>query len=105
EDDLNNIKKGIVAIGMSKKAVIMAYGYPPTHKTPHLTSDVWQYWYARVNKVNVYFKNDKVFKIETIGLAPYPGIIKSDVEATGGTKKNKIKENKLEEEDEEYEDE
>ena len=94
EADLENIKKGIITTGMSKKAVIMAYGYPPAHKTPLLTSDIWQYWYARVHKVNVYFKNDKVFKIETIGPAAYPGIVKSEVNQTGGVKKDKIQEKK-----------
>lgn len=88
--DIENIKKGIITIGMSKKAVIMAYGYPPTHKTPLLSSDAWRYWYARMHKVNVFFKNDKVFKIETIGPAPYPGIVKSDVEKAGGVKKDRI---------------
>ncbi len=104
EADLENIKKGVIAVGMSKKAVIMAYGYPPAHKTPRLSSDIWYYWYARLHKVNVYFKKDKVFKIETIGPAPYPGILRSDVDETGGTKKDKIKEKKLKIE-ENYEDE
>ena len=92
EADRENIKKGTITLGMSRKAVLMAYGYPPTHRTPLLTSDIWYYWYARLHKVNVYFKDDKVFKIETIEPAAYPGFIKSNVDSTGGIKSgNKTK--------------
>lgn len=84
EADRENIKKGIITLGMSKKAVLMAYGYPPTHKTPLLTSDIWYYWYARLHKVNVFFKDDKVFKIERIEPASYPGFKRSNVDSEGG---------------------
>ena len=86
EADRENIKSGVIAPGMSKKAVLMAYGYPPTHKTPLLTSDIWYYWYARLHQVVVYFKDDKVFKIEKIEPANFPGFIKSTVDSAGGTK-------------------
>ncbi len=92
ETDRENIKNGTIALGMSRKAVLMAYGYPPTHKTPLLTSDIWHYWYARLHKVIVYFKDDKIFKIETIEPAAYPGFIKSNVDSTGGIKSGKTKE-------------
>ena len=92
EADRENIKSGVIAPGMSKKAVLMAYGYPPTHKTPLLTSDIWYYWYARLHQVVVYFKDDKIFKIETIEPASYPGFVKSNVESTGGIKSGKTKE-------------
>ena len=93
EADRENIKKGIITLGMSTKAVLMAYGYPPTHKTPLLTSDIWHYWYARLHKVNVYFKDDKVFKIERIEPASYPGFTRSNVDSEGGIR-SKIKTNK-----------
>ncbi|MBU1054557.1 MAG: hypothetical protein KKC46_12135 [Proteobacteria bacterium] len=107
--DIENIKKGIITMGMSKKAVIMAYGYPPTHKTPQLSSNAWRYWYARMHKVNVFFKNDKVFKIETIGPIPHPGFIKSDVKKTGGVREDELKAKKQKKNDkdadaEDYED-
>jgi hypothetical protein len=93
EADRENIKTGTIAIGMSKKAVLMAYGYPPTHKTPLLTSDIWYYWYARLHEVIVYFKDDKIFKIEKIEPARFPGFNKSTVDSEGGIKlKNKTKE-------------
>lgn len=86
ETDRENIKNGVIAIGMSKKAVLMAYGYPPTHKTPLLTGDIWYYWYARFHKVNVYFKDDKVYKIEKIEPAPVLRFSKSNVDSEGGIK-------------------
>jgi hypothetical protein len=90
EADRENIKKGIITLGMSKKAVLMSYGYPPTHKTPLLTSDIWYYWYARLHKVNVFFKDDKVFKIERIEPASHPGFTRSTVDSEGGVR-SKIK--------------
>jgi len=93
EADRENIKSGVITPGMSKKAVLMAYGYPPTHRTPLLTSDIWYYWYARLHRVVVYFKDDKVFKIEKIEPANFPGFIKSTADSAGGTKSgNKTKE-------------
>ncbi len=59
-----NIMNGTVVEGMSKDAVIMAYGYPPTHKTPSLSRSVWRYWDARVEQMVVYFKGGKVSKID-----------------------------------------
>jgi hypothetical protein len=89
EADRENIKKGVITVGMSKKAVLAAYGYPPTHKTPLLTSDIWYYWYARLHKVNVYFKDDKVFKIEKIEPAPVFQFSKTTVDSEGGVKSGK----------------
>lgn len=57
------IKAGEIKTGMSKKAVLMAYGYPPGHKTPSLDGDTWLYWVNRFKKLSVYFKNDKVLDI------------------------------------------
>jgi len=89
ESDRENIKNGVIAIGMNKKAVLMAYGYPPTHKTPLLTSDIWHYWYARLHRINVYFKDDRIFKIEKIEPAAFPGFSKANVDSEGGVKKAK----------------
>lgn len=60
----DNVKKGTVAVGMSKKAVLMAYGYPPTHVTLSLNSNVWTYWISRGKRMEVYFADDKVTNIE-----------------------------------------
>ena len=50
-----------VEIGMSKKAVIVARGYPPAHRTPSLEAPEWLYWQNRWNKKAVRFdSNGKV---------------------------------------------
>ena len=51
---------GRVQIGMSKKAVLAAIGYPPQHQTPSLNGDTWTYWSSRTNRFAVIFKQDKV---------------------------------------------
>jgi len=66
ENEKENIKNGGIAPGMSKVAVIMAYGYPPSHKTPLLSSDLWHYWHSRLQKVIVHFKDNKLYKIESV---------------------------------------
>ena len=63
KNEKNNIKIGQIKEGMSKSAVLMSYGYPPTHRTPSLESDVWIYWSSRFMKITVYFTDGKVFNI------------------------------------------
>ncbi len=60
-----NIKNGTIEKGMSRAAVLMAYGYPPSHATPDLKDDKWTYWIAsfRGSPVSVYFRDDRVYKI------------------------------------------
>jgi hypothetical protein len=55
-----NIKAGEIAIGMSKDAVLMAYGYPPGHRTPSLEADQWVYWINRFVNRPVVFRNGRV---------------------------------------------
>ena len=57
-----NIKKGTIAVGMSKDAVLMAYGYPPTHRTPSIKSDSWGYWLDR-KSINLDFRDGKISNI------------------------------------------
>ena len=45
-----NIKNGTIAVGMSKAAVIAAYGYPPGNKTPSLDNELWTYWVSRMGR-------------------------------------------------------
>jgi len=58
-----HIASGTVAVGMSKKAVTTAIGYPPITKTANLNADTWVYWRHRFNTFNVNFKNGKVADI------------------------------------------
>ena len=41
--------------GMSKRAVIMAWGYPPEVATPATTLNIWKYWINRYRTILVYF--------------------------------------------------
>lgn len=58
------VKRGKIKTGMSKRAVVMAYGYPPRFRTPSLQKDVWKYWISRLSSVQVHFENGVVSKIE-----------------------------------------
>jgi hypothetical protein len=59
-----NIAAGTVVEGMSKKAVILALGYPPKHQTPTLASPQWRYWHNRFGTFIVHFKGDLVSRIQ-----------------------------------------
>jgi len=48
--EIEAIKTGSLCVGMSKAAVVVAYGYPPEHVTPSLDNDVWTYWMDRFRK-------------------------------------------------------
>jgi hypothetical protein len=55
-----NIKAGTVVPGMSAPAVVMACGYPPSHRTPDLGADAWVYWSNRIMSFKIVFKEGKV---------------------------------------------
>lgn len=61
----NAIAMAEVKKGMSKKAVLVAYGYPPAHKTPSLEGSEWLYWITRWNKIVVTFEGNKVSNVRT----------------------------------------
>ena len=56
--DQKGIEQGKALVGMSKKGVIYAIGYPPKHQTPSLDSNQWRYWSNRSNTFNVNFGSD-----------------------------------------------
>jgi len=60
EKEQKAIKSGIIEVGMSREAVLMAYGYPPTIRTPSLDTDRWTYWRNRWITQVADFKDDKV---------------------------------------------
>lgn len=64
EQERKNIKNGTIAAGMNKDVILAAYGYPPSHVTPDLSSNIWTYWESRVRKIIVHFKDNKVLNIE-----------------------------------------
>ncbi len=53
--EIEGIKSGEINPGMSKKAVLVAYGYPPEHVTGSLDMNTWTYWVNRFKKTNVDF--------------------------------------------------
>ena len=55
-----NIKTGTLREGMSKEAVLVAYGYPPTHRTPSTDYDSWVYWKSRMGNFTAMFKDGKL---------------------------------------------
>jgi len=57
------ILAGQVDAGMSREAVILALGYPPSHKTPSLEGDAWTYWRNRFVTFVVEFENGKVARV------------------------------------------
>lgn len=56
----NAIKYGHLIVGMTKEMVIIARGYPSSHQTPSLDSDIWKYWQDRFITRNVEFIDGKV---------------------------------------------
>ena len=72
-----NIKNGSITPGMSKEAVLMAYGYPPSHATHNISSNTWFYWKSKFKRLAVYFQNgkltfDKPDKSDLIAKIPEP---------------------------------
>jgi len=60
EREIRAIKDGIVVDGMSKHAVLVAYGYPPEHRTGSLFSNRWIYWRNKFVTFAICFdKNDR----------------------------------------------
>lgn len=54
-NEIGAIKEGKLKVGMSKKAVIVSWGYPPERKTKSLEENEWIYWIWRFQKKTVFF--------------------------------------------------
>lgn len=52
---LEKIKTGTAEKGMSKREVILAYGYPSMHRTPSINEDTWMYFDDVTKKKRVIF--------------------------------------------------
>ncbi len=57
EKEIDAIRRGVLVTGMSKKAVKMAYGYPPEHHTPNLKGNKWRYWTSRMVYKDICFNS------------------------------------------------
>ena len=56
--EINAIKNGIIVDGMSKEAVLVAYGRPPEHKTSSLERNIWYYWLNKFRHLEVCFDKE-----------------------------------------------
>ena len=64
KEEQNNIRKGVLDRGMSKRAVLMAYGYPPGHRTPDLDYHIWTFWQSRGQRMVAYFRKDRLIALD-----------------------------------------
>jgi len=55
ENEIDAVKNARIIPGMSKAAVLIAYGYPPSHMTTNLDMNTWTYWRNRFLKDLVEF--------------------------------------------------
>jgi hypothetical protein len=62
--EIKAIRAGQVQVGMSRKAVLLAAGYPPEVATASTQLDSWKYWRDRFRNYLVQFDNGKVSKSE-----------------------------------------
>ncbi len=68
DQEVLNIKRGTIQKGMSKKAVLISWGYPPFHRNPDLAHNEWHYWRTRTQMKSVLFdENDRVIKAAWFG--------------------------------------
>lgn len=51
EKEADGVKRGTPIVGMTKEEVLIAFGYPPEHRTKSLKLNRWTYWRTRT----VYF--------------------------------------------------
>jgi len=58
ETDKRHIANGTLGLGMSRKGVIVALGYPTEKHTPDLKADTWKYWRSRARSFDVTFGSD-----------------------------------------------
>ncbi len=64
ETDQKGINSGKALVGMSKKGVRIALGYPAAHRTPSLKNNSWIYWRNRFKTKVIEFDTEgKVKKI------------------------------------------
>jgi hypothetical protein len=55
DKDRKGIGEGAASVGMTKDGVMIALGYPATHRTPSPDSNTWIYWTNRFGTIAVTF--------------------------------------------------
>lgn len=56
--EISAIKSGTIVDGMSKEAVLVAYGRPPEHRTTSLQRGIWHYWRNRFKNFEICFDKE-----------------------------------------------
>jgi len=56
--EVESVRNAVVLTGISRRATLAAYGYPPEHVTPTLEKGVWTYWLNRFVKKELTFGAD-----------------------------------------------
>ncbi len=60
-EEMMNIEQGTIQKGMSKRAVLMSWGYPPLHYTKSCNENRWIYWKKRNKRDYVVFdEHDRI---------------------------------------------
>ena len=59
QEEIDAIRAGQIVDGMTAKAVLIAYGYPPEHRTPSLDRKIWVYWSNKLTSFNVCFDENQ----------------------------------------------
>lgn len=70
--DQAGIQQGRPMPGMTRVGVLMAAGYPPTHRTPDLNGPVWVFW-GDAGEVSVQFNGDVVTNVMAAQPRGYTG--------------------------------
>jgi hypothetical protein len=60
---------GVVIRGMTREQVLLAVGYPPTHRTFTLESNVWHFWASRPGRYEVHFNSEGIVE-QVLGDSP-----------------------------------
>jgi hypothetical protein len=71
DEEKRHISSGTVSVGMSKDAVLTAYGYPPSHRTPSLAHNTWIYWRHRMARMLLHFGKDTKLKHISDAMGPW----------------------------------
>ncbi len=99
-----NVQTATIALGMSKEAVLLAYGYPPARDgTIDIDENLWTYWgpTKQEARISIYFLNNIAYKIERLEVGSFRGPLGRRTkihkeELTGTDKYNAINRVKLE---------
>jgi len=66
DKDLEGVRSGKVSVGMTKRGVMAAFGYPAAHRTPNPEGNsVWTYWQDRFRTVEISF--DAAGRVQRVG--------------------------------------